>query len=158
MADKTGTTTRRTVVAAAGAAGLTAALAACGSDSGSGGGSDGGQDTPAANASERPRDGGGTGGGSGGLGRASEVPEGGGKIFKEQKVVVTQPKAGEFKAFSAICTHAGCPVSSVEGGTINCPCHGSKFSIQDGSVAGGPAPRSLDEKTVTVENGTLKVT
>lgn len=156
MADKTGTTTRRTVVAAAGAAGLTAALAACGSDSGSGGGSDGGQDTPAANASERPRDGGGTGGG--GLGKASEVPEGGGKVFKEQKVVVTQPKAGEFKAFSAICTHAGCPVSSVEGGTINCPCHGSKFSIQDGSVAGGPAPRSLEEKTVTVENGTLKVT
>lgn len=157
MADKTGTTTRRAVVAAAGAAGLTAALAACGSDSGSGGGSDGGQDTPAANASERPRDGGGTGGG-GGLGKASEVPEGGGKVFKEQKVVVTQPKAGEFKAFSAICTHAGCPVSSVEGGTINCPCHGSKFSIQDGSVAGGPAPRSLEEKTVTVENGTLKVT
>ena len=70
---------------------------------------------------------------------------------------MTQPKAGEFKAFSAICTHQGCPVSKVEGGTIDCPCHFSRFSIVDGSVKDGPAPSPLPEKQVTVTGDTLTV-
>jgi Rieske Fe-S protein len=48
------------------------------------------------------------------LGGTSEVPEGGGAVYSDQKVVVTQPEAGEFKAFTAVCTHQGCLVSSVE--------------------------------------------
>jgi Rieske Fe-S protein len=87
----------------------------------------------------------------------SEIPVGGGKIFKNQEIVVTQPKAGEFKAFSAICTHQGCPVTQIEGGTIDCLCHGSQYSIADGSVQGGPAPAPLPEKTVTVTGDTLTV-
>ena len=69
----------------------------------------------------------------------SEIPVGGGTIFADEQVVVTQPTEGEFKAFTAVCTHQGCHVSSVSDGTINCACHGSQFSIDDGSVEPGPA-------------------
>ena len=82
---------------------------------------------------------------------------GGGKIFSDEKIVVTQPTAGEFKAFSSICTHQGCPVTKVADGTIDCTCHGSKYSIEDGSVEDGPAPKPLPEKTVTVTGDTLTV-
>jgi Rieske Fe-S protein len=90
------------------------------------------------------------------LGPASAVPVGGGTIYAQEQVVVTQPTAGTFKAFSAICTHEGCTVSSVSGGTINCPCHGSKFKIADGSVAHGPAQRPLPAKQITDDDGTLR--
>ena len=69
------------------------------------------------------------------------IPVGGGKIFADQKVVVTQPTSGEFKAFSAVCTHQSCVVADVSGGTINCACHGSKFDITTGAVKNGPPPR-----------------
>ncbi|VVJ18577.1 Rieske (2Fe-2S) domain protein [Amycolatopsis camponoti] len=89
------------------------------------------------------------------LGAAGDVPVGGGKVFADKQVVVTQPAAGTFAAFSAICTHQGCTVDAVADGTINCPCHGSKFKIADGSVANGPASRALEKKTVTVANGKI---
>ncbi|MEV5983061.1 Rieske (2Fe-2S) protein [Streptomyces sp. NPDC052114] len=84
------------------------------------------------------------------LAKTSDIPVGGGKIFKDRKVVVTQPESGDFKAFSAVCTHEGCIVSTVSGGTINCPCHGSKYRVADASVAGGPAPRPLPPEKITV--------
>ncbi|MEU4106112.1 Rieske (2Fe-2S) protein, partial [Streptomyces tanashiensis] len=84
------------------------------------------------------------------LARTSEIPVGGGTVFTEEKVVVTQPEAGEFKAFSAICTHQGCIVNKVADGTIDCPCHGSKYRIADGSVAAGPAPRPLPAEQIKV--------
>ncbi|HYF74354.1 MAG TPA: Rieske (2Fe-2S) protein, partial [Nocardioides sp.] len=77
------------------------------------------------------------------LGSAADVPVGGGVIYADQKIVVTQPTEGEFQAFSSICTHQNCPVTAVKDGTINCTCHGSKFSIEDGSVATGPATKPL---------------
>ncbi|WP_214414579.1 Rieske (2Fe-2S) protein [Sphaerisporangium fuscum] len=141
-------TTRRAAMLGAGGAGLAVALTACGGygsstsasvDSGSG--NSGSGDT-------------GSGGGDA-LAKTSDIPKGGGKVFKDQKIVVTQPKDGEFKAFSAVCTHQGCPVGSVSGGTINCPCHGSKFNIADGSVANGPAAKPLEEKQIKVENGSI---
>ena len=72
-------------------------------------------------------------------------------MLAAQDVVLTQPVAGTFKAFSATCTHQGCTVAEVAGGTINCPCHGSKFAVADGAVTAGPAPRPLPEKAVTVK-------
>jgi Rieske Fe-S protein len=87
------------------------------------------------------------------LGAASDVPVGGGMVYTDAKVVVTQPSKGEYKAFSAVCTHVGCLCNQVAGGTINCPCHGSKFKISDGSVVAGPAPAPLAAKTVTVTGG-----
>ncbi|MDQ4007871.1 MAG: Rieske (2Fe-2S) protein [Actinomycetota bacterium] len=89
------------------------------------------------------------------LGPASEVPVGGGKIYTEQQVVVTQPSKGEFKAFSSICQHQGCPVASVSDGTINCDCHGSKYKIEDGSVVTGPATRGLPKMQVEVDGGDI---
>jgi Rieske Fe-S protein len=92
------------------------------------------------------------------LGAASDVPVGGGMVFTAAKVVVTQPSKGEYKAFSAVCTHVGCLCNQVAGGTINCPCHGSKFKITDGSVVAGPAPAPLPAKTVTVTGGQVYLT
>ncbi|MFM9447792.1 Rieske (2Fe-2S) protein [Streptomyces acidiscabies] len=89
------------------------------------------------------------------LARTSDIPVGGGKIFKDQKVVVTQPVKGEFKAFSAVCTHQGCTVATVADGTIDCPCHKSMFGIADGAVKGGPAPRPLPAKEITVKGDTI---
>lgn len=85
------------------------------------------------------------------LAATSEIPVGGGTVFEEQKVVVTQPTEGDFKAYSATCTHQGCLVATVEDGTINCPCHGSKFSIEDGSVTDGPASDSLSSVELNVD-------
>jgi Rieske Fe-S protein len=140
--------TRRTVVAAAGAAGLGAALVACGGSSGSADGADSGAGSDTQKS-----------GGSGEvLAKTSDIPEGGGKIFADQKVVVTQPKANEFKAFSAVCTHQGCTVSSISDGIIHCPCHGSEYSIVDGSVKGGPAPRPLPAEKIQVKGGSISLT
>ena len=132
-------------------------LAACGSDDsessggGSGGGSDGGGS-----------DGGGTDGGggasvAGGIGKTSEVPVGGAKIFKAEKVVVSQPNEGEFKAFSTVCTHQGCPITKLDGDEIECGCHGSRFMVTDGSVVNGPATKPLEELKATVKGDNLTV-
>ncbi|MFD9334916.1 Rieske (2Fe-2S) protein [Streptomyces sp. NPDC060028] len=82
--------------------------------------------------------------------QSSEVPVGGGTVLKDEKLVVTQPTAGSFRCFTAVCTHQGCLVNKVEAGTIDCPCHGSKFQVADGAVAHGPATRPLAEKKITV--------
>ncbi|MGW0878898.1 Rieske (2Fe-2S) protein [Streptomyces sp. NPDC002671] len=89
------------------------------------------------------------------LASTSDIPVGGGKVFKEQKIVVTQPTQGDFKAFTAICTHQGCTVNKVADGTIDCPCHGSKYHITDGSVAHGPAPRPLAPEPIKVEGNSI---
>lgn len=94
---------------------------------------------------------------AGPLGKASEIPVGGGKVFAEQKVVVTQPAAGEFKAFSAVCTHQGCTVRDVTGGVIKCPCHQSTFAVADGAVQGGPATQPLPEKPIKVEGDQISL-
>jgi Rieske Fe-S protein len=89
------------------------------------------------------------------LAATSQVPDGGGKIIDAKRIVITQPQSGSFKAFSAICTHEGCFVNSVSNGTINCPCHGSKFSITDGSVVHGPATRPLPPIAINVEGTSI---
>lgn len=88
--------------------------------------------------------------------KTSDIPVGGGKIFAAAQTILTQPAAGEFKAFSSICTHARCPITQVTT-TINCQCHGSKFALADGAVVNGPATMSLPAKTVTVEGDTVSV-
>lgn len=92
---------------------------------------------------------------AGALAATSQVPDGGGKIIDGKNIVITQPRSGSFRAFTAICTHEGCIVSSVSNGTINCPCHGSKFSIKDGSVVHGPAPSPLAAIAIKVEGTSI---
>lgn len=87
----------------------------------------------------------------------SEIPVGGGKIFADTKTVVTQPTAGTFKAFDAVCPHQGCTVGSVDGGQIVCPCHQSHFDIATGDRVSGPAPTGLTPKTITVSGSSFTV-
>ncbi|WP_199551265.1 Rieske (2Fe-2S) protein [Streptomyces sp. N35] len=89
------------------------------------------------------------------LAKTSDIEVGGGKVFEAEKVVVTQPAAGDFKAFSAVCTHSGCTVANVEGGTINCACHGSKYALDDASVQGGPAPSPLAPRQINVKGDSI---
>ncbi|MFI2433976.1 Rieske (2Fe-2S) protein [Streptomyces sp. NPDC018693] len=134
-------TTRRTVLLATGAVAL---AVGCGEYDDNG---DGGSDkSPSPDASPGQE-----------LARTADIPVGGGTVFKEEKVVVTQPTEGDFKAFSAVCTHQGCTVGSVADGTINCPCHLSRFRIDDGSVAGGPARRPLPAEQITVEGDSIRL-
>ncbi|MGW5329486.1 Rieske (2Fe-2S) protein [Streptomyces sp. NPDC004014] len=149
---------RRTVMAAAGAAGLAAALTACGSGDGSSDTADTGSTagtTGPTQGSASPEAGQAAGGTA--LARASDIPEGGGKIFKDQGVVVTQPTAGTYKAFSAKCTHQGCAVSRISDGAIVCPCHNSHFSVADGSVKQGPATQPLAAAKITVSGDEIKL-
>ena len=130
-----GITRRKTLTGAAAVGVGLPLLAACGGDSG-------GTATEAPAAGEE-------------LGSVAEVPVGGGKVFGDQKVVVTQPTEGDFKAFSAVCTHESCLVTQVADGTIDCRCHGSKFSDQDGSVVNGPATSALPAVTIKVDGDTI---
>lgn len=135
---------RHTLTGAAAAVVAVPLLAACGDD----GPSTGTADPTDPSGADDPGAGGAT------TLAAADVPEGGGVVLADDRVVVTQPEAGEFKAFSAVCTHQGCLVSGVTE-TIDCSCHGSKFSLADGSPVGGPATAALGEQAISVEGDTI---
>lgn len=154
--------TRRGVLAGVGLVGLAGAVSACGSggSSSSSAGTNAG-DPPATGAASAPSSASGAGGGSttgaqgSALATTSEIPVGSGKIFTSEKIVVTQPNSGDFKAFSAVCTHMGCIVSTISNGTIDCPCHGSQYSISTGAVVGGPAPSPLPAQAIKVTGSNI---
>jgi Rieske Fe-S protein len=89
------------------------------------------------------------------LASTSQIPVGSGMIFTSQRIVVTQPAAGEYKAFSAVCTHMGCIVNQISDGTIDCPCHGSEYSIATGAVVRGPAPLPLPAKKIKITGDSI---
>lgn len=148
--------TRRGVLAGVGLVGLAGAITACGASGSSSSPasanttSGGGATTatvPSASSSAMHST---SGEAATALTSTSAIPVGGGMIFMSQLVVVTQPTAGEFKCFSAVCTHMGCTVNKISMGRIDCPCHGSEYSIKDGAVLAGPAPLPLPAKTIKV--------
>ena len=146
---------RRTVLACAGAA-CAAVLAGCSRYNSNNGGIAGSQPAPASSSAAAPAgSGSGAAAGPAALASTSDVPVGGGKILTDKKIVITQPQSGTFHAFSAVCTHAGCTVGSVTGGTINCPCHGSRFSIVNGSVVNGPASSPLPTVGIKVQGTSI---
>jgi Rieske Fe-S protein len=89
------------------------------------------------------------------LAKTTDIPVGGGTVLTDKKIVITQPKAGSFHAFTAICTHQGCIVDQVADGTIDCPCHGSKYSDVNGSVVNGPATLPLAAVSITVQGTSI---
>ncbi|KAF4409399.1 MULTISPECIES: Rieske (2Fe-2S) protein [Streptomyces] len=132
---------RRTVLCgaallgAAGATGLT----------GCGGGGGGGESEETSATPSAPVD----------LGAADAVPEGGARLFREQRLLVSRPTADEYKAFSAVCTHQRCVLTGVEGTDADCACHGSRFDATTGEVLQGPATAALPAVPVRVEKGRL---
>lgn len=153
---------RRAVIAAGGAVGVAGVLAACGG---------GGESTPTTSS---PTSGGATSGPApdpttapvpspdapttggpppGALDPVSSIPVEGGKVYDERKIVVTQPVEGEIQAFTAVCPHQGCLVTEVTNNEIQCPCHGSLFSAQNGDVLKGPAVRGLAGASVNIVDG-----
>jgi nitrite reductase/ring-hydroxylating ferredoxin subunit len=138
VTDRSTPFSRRSVLKGVAAAGVaTPVLAACGGASGSGGSGSGGSG-PIATV------------------KTTDVPVGGGVVSGQ--AVVVQPTAGTYKAYSAVCTHAGCLVSQVQDGEIICPCHGSTFAVATGAPDGGPAPSPLGALTATVQGGSVVVT
>jgi nitrite reductase/ring-hydroxylating ferredoxin subunit len=161
---------RRALLAGAGVA-CVAALAGCTTYDANNGGIAGPPPAPASSSQAAPASSAGSGGGasaaaSGGaassaappanlLATTAQVPVGGGKIIPGPNIVLTQPVAGTFKGFSAVCTHQGCIVDAIANGTIDCPCHGSKFSVKDGSVVNGPAASPLPPVAITVQGTSI---
>ncbi len=147
---------RRTVLQASGLIAVGGLVAACAGSSDAASASTPASSAPAAGASSAPASSAASSAAAGALAKVSDVPVGSGLIIADPAVVITHPEDGTIKAFSAICTHQGCLVGSVENNEISCPCHGSKFSATDGSVIQGPATQPLPEEKVTVDdNGTI---
>ena len=87
-----------------------------------------------------------------GVGKAARLTHG------STTVIVSQPSAGEYKAFSTVCTHQGCQVQVQDSNRIVCPCHGSEYAVADGSVVHGPAEEALTSYPVQVKGGKIFVT
>lgn len=143
---------RRTILAAAAAVGTASLVAACGGaeePTAEASAPAATTDSPTTASSAPPA------AGAEALTATADVPVGSGVILADEKVVVTQPTAGEFKAFSSTCTHMSCQLSGFADDRITCPCHGSSFSISDGTPAGGPATRPLTAIAVTVDGSNV---
>lgn len=145
-------TSRRTLAGLAAAGVGVPLLAACGDDGGTATDT-GSSGTPSSASSSAAPTGSATAGGgevAEGLTSTADIEVGGGAIFADEKVVITQPTEGEFKCFSAVCTHQGCLLSSVSDGTMNCDCHGSTFNLETGDPESGPASAPLEEVAISV--------
>jgi Rieske Fe-S protein len=90
-----------------------------------------------------------SGKGSGPLAALDDIPDGGGVVLTEEKLVLTRD-GSTVHCFSAVCTHQGCLVGGVSDGEIRCPCHGSAFDATTGAVVQGPATEPLKPEDVVV--------
>ncbi|HLF13806.1 MAG TPA: Rieske (2Fe-2S) protein [Bacteroidota bacterium] len=86
-------------------------------------------------------------------GKVDEFDRDSGQIIKfgTKPVLLVRTQEGEFRAFSAVCTHLDCTVQyRREKGTIWCACHNGTYDLTGRNIA-GPPPRPLDEFRVIVQ-------
>lgn len=92
------------------------------------------------------------------LGPASRLPSGQAATYSDptdgSPDILIRESNGSLKAFSAVCTHAGCTVG-YEGGVIVCPCHDGEYSAETGEVIAGPPPTGLTPKKVLEKSGQI---
>lgn len=89
------------------------------------------------------------------LGAESEIAKGSAKLYRDENVVVSRAENGSLKAFSSICTHAGCAINKLEGATLTCPCHGSEFDAMTGKVLHVLTTTPLEELSVEAKGGKI---
>lgn len=128
-------------------------LVACGDDADTSASDPATSSSP--DASSSPSEDGAAAAGGAVLASAADVPVGGCLVVPDAKVVVTQPAEGDFRAFTAVCTHQGCLVETSSDGEIPCPCHASRFSLEDGSPLSGPATAALAAVEITVDGDSI---
>jgi Rieske Fe-S protein len=79
------------------------------------------------------------------------------KTKSVQSILLHRTTATTVVAFSAICSHRGCIVAALKPTSFDCPCHGSSYDSQTGSVLNGPALRALTPLSVKVQKGVLVI-
>jgi nitrite reductase/ring-hydroxylating ferredoxin subunit len=90
------------------------------------------------------------------LGAESDVARGSVKLYREHNVVVGRAEDGSLKAFSTVCTHAGCAIDRLEEkNRLVCPCHGSAFDARTGEVLHAPATQPLEQLSVGARDGRI---
>ncbi len=154
------------LAAALGVGAASASVAACGgSSSGGSSGNSGGNSGGGSNGQAKNQA---SSGGNSKDQAKSQAPSGGAAVAKESEVavgsavkfkdggkdaVLVHLEDGDFVAYSAVCTHAGCTVA-YKNAQLACPCHGSIFDPANGAeVVSGPAQTPLTEIPVEVRNG-----
>lgn len=94
-------------------------------------------------------------------GKVSEFGPNVGRIFKfgSRPGIVVRTASGEWRAYSAVCTHLNCTVQyDSDERYIWCACHNARFDPDTGAVAGGPPPRGLDQFDVNIRGDDVVVT
>jgi Rieske Fe-S protein len=92
-------------------------------------------------------------------GKSSELPPNSGKVFAfgSRPAIVVRTPAGDWRAFTAVCTHLNCTVqyrSDMQ--MIWCACHNGMYDL-NGKVVSGPPPRPLEEYAVHVRSDEVVV-
>lgn len=93
-------------------------------------------------------------------GLASEFPNNSSEIIKfgRKPVILIRTEGGEFRAFSATCTHLDCIVQyRTDHKQIWCACHNGLYDLRGRNVS-GPPPRPLDEFVVNVVSDEIHIT
>lgn len=68
--------------------------------------------------------------------------DGGSLVISDAHVIVVQSAPNEYRAFTNVCTHAGCGIWIFERSRMLCQCHGSEFGVDGGNLK-GPATQPL---------------
>lgn len=92
--------------------------------------------------------------------KASEVKPNTGRIFRfgSKPGLLIETATGEYRAFSAICTHLDCTVQyRSDEKMIWCACHNGRYDLTGRNVS-GPPPRPLEEFQVNVRGDEIVVT